>query len=112
MRFLLDEHIEHEVLGRLENDGHDPVHVELTDELCKGADDSSLAAVSLQTERIIVTYDDDFRREFTEDDYYAVLLFGDEELPPDSVAEILDRVATHYTHEEVTGIQTVGRSWL
>ena len=46
MRFLLDENIEHEVYHRLENYGHDLLHVKVSDELNKGDTDERLAAVS------------------------------------------------------------------
>jgi len=72
MRFLLDENIEHEVYHRLESDGHDVLHVEISDELHEGDTDESLAAVSRSGDWIIITYDDDFRDD-SDDDYRAVL---------------------------------------
>lgn len=37
MRFLLDEDLEHEVYHRLQHYGHDLLHVEVSDDLSKGA---------------------------------------------------------------------------
>ena len=67
MRYLLDENLEHEV-----------VHVDLSGDLNKGDSDSDLAAFSLEREFVIVTYDDDFRDDFEDSDYHAVLYLPDQ----------------------------------
>lgn len=59
-RLLLDENIEHEVLHRLENAGHDVEHVDFIARLGKGTSDDEIARYSLDADRTIVTYDDDF----------------------------------------------------
>jgi predicted nuclease of predicted toxin-antitoxin system len=59
-RLLLDENVEHEVGHRLENYGHDVVHVDFEPKLGKGATDRSLAEYTLAEDRVLVTYDDDF----------------------------------------------------
>jgi predicted nuclease of predicted toxin-antitoxin system len=112
MRFLLDENIEHEVYHRIEDDGHDVLHVEISDELHKGDTDESLAAVSRSGDWIIVTYDDDFRDDFDEDDYRAVLYFVDQTLSAKTIADVLQRILTYYEQDELRGFLTVGRSWL
>ena len=45
-RLLLDENVESEVLHRLENYGHDVVHIDFAPELGKGTADSSIAEYS------------------------------------------------------------------
>jgi hypothetical protein len=45
-RLLLDEHIEHEVLDRLVDAGHNVEHVDTVANLGKGASDTELAAYS------------------------------------------------------------------
>ena len=112
MRFLLDENLEHEVYHRLENFGHDLLHIEVSDGLSKGVTDADIAAVSLDESRIIVTYDDDFRTDFDATDYHAVLFFGDESLSARDVADIVHEVSRYYSGNRLSGFMTVGRSWL
>ncbi|WP_318570649.1 DUF5615 family PIN-like protein [Salinigranum marinum] len=59
-RLILDENVEREVFHRLENYGHDVEHVDFVPELGKGTADHPIAQYSLDTDRVIVTYDDDF----------------------------------------------------
>ncbi|WP_246084388.1 DUF5615 family PIN-like protein [Salinadaptatus halalkaliphilus] len=72
-QLLLDENVEQEIGFRLENYGHDVEHVDFVPELGKGVDDTQIADYSRSTDRLILTYDDDFVLEFDDDDYRAVL---------------------------------------
>jgi predicted nuclease of predicted toxin-antitoxin system len=72
-RLVLDENVEHDVYHRLENYGHDVEHVDFVPELGKGANDDPIAQYSLNTDRAIVTYDDDFILDIDQDEYRAVL---------------------------------------
>ena len=111
-RLLLDENIEHEVIDRLEANGHDVQHVDSIPELGKGASDSDLAAYSLTADRTIVTYDDDFIERVPPGEYRAVLFFEDDTLSAKAVAGIVHAMAMVYPHEEVRGLQKTGREWL
>jgi predicted nuclease of predicted toxin-antitoxin system len=112
MRFLLDENLEHEVYHRLRDDGHDVRHVDLSDRFEKGDSDSDLASFSLEREFVIVTYDDDFRDDFGEDDYHAVLYLPDQTLSAEKIATVLHEISTYYRRSELRGFTTLGRSWL
>lgn len=112
MRFLLDENLEHEVYHRLQNYGHELLHVEVSDELSKGDTDAELAEVSRTGGWIIVTYDDDFRDNFSEDDYHAALYFADQTLSANKVADVLHNISTYYNQDQIRGFMTVGQSWL
>jgi predicted nuclease of predicted toxin-antitoxin system len=112
MNFLLDENIEHEVCHRLRNDGHDVRHVDLSDRLSKGNADAELATFSLEHEFVIVTYDDDFRDDFSEDEYHAVLYLPDQTLSSKTIADVLHEISTYYTQAELRGFLTIGQSWL
>lgn len=111
-RLLLDENVEHEVLGRLERAGHDVEHVDLSPGLGKGATDEALARYSTETDRTIVTYDDDFVRGVPADRYRAVLFFEDQSLSAEEVAHIIHTMSLVYSHEDVMGLQKTGREWL
>ena len=76
-RLLLDENLEHEVLKRLVGAGHDVEHVDTVATLGKGASDTDLATYSRDTERAIVTYDDDFIEDVPPTEYHAALFFKD-----------------------------------
>ena len=112
MRLLLDENIEHEVYHRLEDYGHELLHVEVSDELSKGDTDERLAEKSRLDSWIIVTYDDDFRDDFSENEYQAVLYFADQTLSAKTVADVLHEISTYYEQDELQGFFIVGQSWL
>ena len=111
-RLLRDEHIEPEVVERLEDAGHDVIHIDTLSDLDKGASDLDLAAYSRETDRAIVTYDDDFVSDVPSTAFRAVLFFADETLSGRDVATIICSMAEYYPFEEVTGVQKTGREWL
>jgi hypothetical protein len=108
---ILDENVEHEVYYRLENYGHDVEHVDFVPELGKGVSDHPIAAYSRETDRIIVTYDDDFVLELADEDYRGVLYVHDASLSVETVADIIDTVAEHYPQSELTGVAYIGEEW-
>jgi predicted nuclease of predicted toxin-antitoxin system len=111
-RLILDENVEHEVLHRLENYGHDVEHVDFVAELGKGTADHPLARYSLDTDRVIVTYDDDFVLEMDEGLYRAVLYFDDATLSVEQVADVIHTVSQNYPQSELQGLEYVGEEWL
>jgi len=111
-RLLLDENIEHEVLHRLENYGHDVEHVDFVPELGKGTDDHPIAIYSINTDRMIVTYDDDFVLEVDEEEYNAALYIHDATLSVKQVADIIHTVSQSYPQEEIEGLEYIGDEWL
>ncbi|QPV61262.1 DUF5615 family PIN-like protein [Halosimplex litoreum] len=111
-RLLLDENVENEATDRLTAAGHDVEHVDRVSGLGKGTSDADLARYSAETDRTIVTYDDDFVARFSPDEYRAVLFFEDESISVTELVAIVDAMAEVYPHEEVKGIQKTGREWL
>jgi len=111
-RLLLDENIEHEVAHRLEHYGHDVEHVDFVSDLGKGVDDRSIANYSLETDRILVTYDDDFVLELTADEYRGAFYVHEDNLSVKNIAEIIHSISKHYPQSEVTGLEYVGDEWL
>jgi predicted nuclease of predicted toxin-antitoxin system len=65
-------------------------------ELGKGTADYPIARYSLDTDRVIVTYDDDFVLEVDEEMYRAVLYFDDATLSVEQVADIIHAVSQNY----------------
>jgi len=111
-RLILDENVEHEVFHRLENYGHDVEHVDFVPELGKGTADHPIAQYSFDTDRVIVTYDDDFVLEVNEEMYRAVLYFDDAMLSVEQAADIVHTVSQNYPQSELQGLEYVGEEWL
>ena len=111
-RLVLDENVEHEVYHRLKNYGHDVKHIDFVSSLGKGIDDRSIANYSKETERIIVTDDDDFVLELADEDYRGASYVHDDSLPVKTVADTIHTISNHYPQSEVTGLEYVGDEWL
>lgn len=111
-RLLLDEGIEDEVTNRLPAQGHDVEHVDSVTGLGKGSTDEDVGVYSIETDRFVVTYDDDFVLKFDPADYRAVLYSDDASMPTEQVAAIIDAMSAHYPPHEVDGIVEMGREWL
>jgi uncharacterized protein with PIN domain len=111
-RLALHENVEHEVYHRLTNYGHDVTHVDFVSTLGKGVDDRSIANYSRETNRIIVTYDDDFALEMADKDYRGAFYIHDDSLPVQTVADIIHAISKQYPQSEVIGPEYVGEDWL
>lgn len=111
-RFVLDENVEHEVAHRLENYGHDVKHVDFVPELGKGTTDRSIARYSLDTDRVIVTDDDDFVLDVDDGTYRAALYVADAALAVERVADIVHAVSQQYPQAELQGLEYVDEGWL
>lgn len=111
-RLILDENVEHEVFHRLENYGHDVEHVDFVTELGKGTADHSIAQYSRTTDRVIVTYDDDFVLDVDESEYRGLFYVADATLSVTQVADIVHAVSEQYPQEAVNGVEYLGDEWL
>jgi predicted nuclease of predicted toxin-antitoxin system len=112
LSLLLDEMVEHEVMHRLQKLGHDVEHVDLHDELNKGDSDRRLARYSLDTGRIVVTYDSDWAENLDESEFHCVLLFADETMSARNVSAVVHNMSNAYPKSSFTGLQKTGREWL
>lgn len=111
-RLILDENVENEVARRLENYGHDVTHVAFVPELGKGTSDDRIARYSLETERTILTYDDDFVHLVEREMFHSVLYITDQTLSTDQLADAVHRVSQRYPQSELTGLEFLGSEWL
>jgi hypothetical protein len=75
-RLVGDENVEHEVMFRLKNLGHNVEHVDFISMLGKGVTDDQTAQHSPCKERLMVKYND-FALDFEPADYQAVLYLPD-----------------------------------
>lgn len=60
LRLLLDEDTERALAPKLTEDGHDVERVATVDALGTGSDDREVCEYALETDRIVVSHDDDF----------------------------------------------------
>lgn len=109
---LLGENVEHEVLYRLRHYGHTVEHVDLHDQLRKGARDDALARYSRSNHALIVTYDNDFETDYDESDYWGVLLLSDSDWTATQVADVVHEILELYPPSELELMNVVGREWL
>lgn len=86
---------------RLDNYGNDVKHVDFGPELGKVTADHPIARDSFDTDRVIVTYDDDFVLEVDEGMYRAALYFDDATLTVEQVADIIRAVSQNYPQAEL-----------
>lgn len=109
---LLDENVEHEVMYKLRDRGHDVEHVEFVPALEKGASDAKVANHSLRTERAIVSYDDDFKTAFSESDVFGFVFVPDGTLSSEQIVRILDTMSEHYDQHDLRGAHVLDKAWL
>ena len=116
-RVRLDENVEREVGHRLDNDGHDVVHVDFEPELGTGAIDRSLAEYTITEDRVLVT-DDDFVLTLHVDAFRAVRDLPD--ASPPSVTNYAIPVIANYRYSggsndwqyrELPGLQYPDLRW-
>lgn len=111
-RLVLDENVENEVARRLENYGHDVTHVDFTPELGKGTSDERIASYSLDTDRTILTHDDDFVHSVAVDTFHSVLFVADQTWSTDQLADAVHRISRYYPQSEISGIEYVSSEWV
>jgi hypothetical protein len=111
-RIVADENVEHRLVDALAELGHNVEHVARIARLGKGVDDHRIAQYSLDTDRLILTYDDDFKLDFGPDEYRGVLFVPDNTLRYGTVADIVDEIAASIPHEEFAGLVHVTPDWL
>lgn len=111
MTVLVDEHIEHEGYHRLRGTNHEVRHVDLSDQLRKGATDAELVNFSRESRCILVTYDDAFRDYVSESALYGVLYLPDQTLSAKHIADVLQDISTYFDQRTLRGFTTVVSSW-
>ena len=111
-RILADENVDHRIVYRLGNYGHDLEHVDTVDALGKETTDEAIAAYLRETNRLLLTNDDDFLREFDDSDHHGLLFIETDSLSSATVADIVHEIAQHVPREEIQGTVYVSESWL
>jgi predicted nuclease of predicted toxin-antitoxin system len=111
-RLIADENVPYSIVYRLEHYGHDVEHVDFVTSLGKGTNDEPIARYSIETDRLILTNDDDFLRKFDETEYNGVLFIENETLSETEITEIVHAISLTVRQTDVTGVFYVSSNWL
>jgi len=110
-RILADENVERATINYLRKLGHDVEWIGDTEELGLGADDGSIATYGRETNRLILTQDDDFFTQLDIGDTAGILFQKDQTLSAQEVGDIVHEVSEYIDQSEVT-LEYVSRNWL
>jgi predicted nuclease of predicted toxin-antitoxin system len=110
-RLLCDENIEQATVNYLRKLGHDVERVPEVSALNEGDPDERLAEYSRETDRLVLTQDDDFLTDIDPTDTAGVLAQRDQELSARQVGDIVEEMATYISQDQVT-VEYVTEQWL
>jgi predicted nuclease of predicted toxin-antitoxin system len=110
-RILCDENIEQATVNYLRKLGHDVERVPEVSVLNEGASDERVAAYSRQTERLVLTQDDDFFTDIDPMETAGVLAQRDQGLSARQVGDIVEEMATYIPQSDVR-LEYVSERWL
>jgi predicted nuclease of predicted toxin-antitoxin system len=110
-RILADENIEQATVNYLRKLGHDVERVPEVSALNEGDPDERLAEYSRDTDRLLLTQDDDFFTEIDPTATAGVLAQRNQELSARQVGDIVEEMATYISQEQVT-VEYVTEQWL
>jgi predicted nuclease of predicted toxin-antitoxin system len=110
-RILADENVERATTDYLRKLGHDVERIDDVEELGLGAGDGSIAAYGRETDRLILTQDDDFVTRLDIGDTAGVLLQTDQTLSAREVGDIVHELSEYVDQSDVT-LEYVSRNWL
>lgn len=110
-RLLADENIESSTVEYLRTLDHDVVTVADTPSLGLGSRDSEIAAYARDTNRLILTQDDDFISEPPAQAATGVLVQKDQTLSARQAGDIVHEISRHVEQADVT-VEYVSRNWL
>ncbi|WP_435184617.1 DUF5615 family PIN-like protein [Halobellus sp. EA9] len=110
-RILADENVEQATINYLRKLGHSVERIVDIAELGPGADDEAIATYARETDRLVLTQDDDFFTQITVEDTAGVLFQTDQTLSAREVGDIVHELSEYIDQSEVT-LEYVSRNWL
>ena len=110
-RILADENVEQATINYLRKLGHDVEWVGDIEELDLGADDRAIATYGRETNRLVLTQDDDFFTQFDIEDTAGILFQRDQTLSAREVGDVVHELSEHIDQSDVT-LEYVSRNWL
>lgn len=111
-RILTDENVDQPLVVGLREAGHDVEHVDQHPALGKGTDDVTIATHAIETDRVLLTNDDDLLREFDADDRPPLVFIDSDDLTDSEIRAIVGEIATTVPQAEIEGMLFVSRNWL
>jgi predicted nuclease of predicted toxin-antitoxin system len=112
VRFLLDEDTERALAAKLSKAGHDVERVVAVDSLGEGSDDSEIREHARATQRIIVTYDDDFFA-VASDSHAGLFFLTNQHLSAHRLFTIIQTVLDNYDRQsQVPSVVYISENWL
>jgi predicted nuclease of predicted toxin-antitoxin system len=112
LRFLLDEDTESILASRLSKSGYDTERVVDVDELGRASTDAQIRDYAVETDRIIVTHDDDYLA-FPVESHTGVFYVPNQRLSSHEVFRIVQSVAEAYdSRDEMQPIIFLTKDWL
>jgi predicted nuclease of predicted toxin-antitoxin system len=111
-RILADENVDQPLVTGLREAGHDVEHVDQHPALGKGTDDGTIAARAIETDRLLLTNDDDFLREFDADDRPPLLFIDSGDMADSEIRAIVEEIASSVPQSEIDDVLFVSRNWL
>ena len=100
-RLLLDEMTEASLAGYCRKLDHDVERDVTVSELGPGTEDRDIVAYAVRTDRLLVTYDDDFLRDHDALSRIGVLFQHNDRTSPFETANIIDGVADNVDQKQV-----------
>ena len=110
-RILADENVEQATINYLRKLSHDVEWVGDVEELDLGADDGAIATYGRETNRLVLTQDDDFFTQFDIQDIAGILFQKDQTLSAREVGDVVHELSEHIDQSDVT-LEYVSRNWL
>ena len=110
-RVVADENIERATVHYLRKLGHDVDWVGDIPELGLGVEDHEIVAYARETNRLILTQDDDFFTAVDIDETSGVLFQRDQTLSGREVGDAVHEIAEYIDQADVT-LEYVSRNWL
>ena len=110
-RILADENVEQATINYLRKLGHDVEWIGGVAELDLGTDERSIAAHGRETNRLVLTRDDDFFTQIDIEDTAGILFQKGQMLSAREIGEVVHELSEHIDQSDVT-LEYVSRNWL
>ncbi|MEF8854360.1 MAG: DUF5615 family PIN-like protein [Haloarculaceae archaeon] len=110
-RILADENVEQATINYLRKLGHDVEWIGDGDGLGLGTDDEEIVVYGRETNRLILTQDDDFFTRIDVEDTAGILFQEDQTLSAREVGDVVHELSECIDQSDVT-LEYLSRNWL
>jgi predicted nuclease of predicted toxin-antitoxin system len=110
-RILADENVEQATTNYVRKLGHDVEWIGDIDRLGLGADDEEIMRYGRETNRLVLTQDDDFFTRIAVEDTAGILFQKDQTLSAREVGDVVHELSEYIDQSDVM-LEYVSRNWL